>query len=223
MRTILYVDDNLGKIAELKANLNINECNLITYSNPLKFAQEVGELNYDVLILDIMMPFLDGFSLYRKVTSMNNYKGQPVFFLSETRDEELMLNALQIGAGELLTPDMPWAIKRQRILNKLTPKDISKDYINDTNPYGLIVNKERLSVEKSGISVDLTHKEVLLFSSILENEDIAVNELVCMIWGNSIVMSGNNLATHLTNLNKKIKCFGVRARSKKGNLAIVEI
>ncbi len=221
IKRILYIDDNEGKINDFVENIQIEGYKIKTFSNPLEALNEARFIDYDVLVLDIMMPFLDGFQLFQRLSQMDNFKGQPTFFFSETIDEELMLEALKYGSGELLTPDMPWSVKRMRILNKISP---TKTNINDSrNSFGINIDHTRFTISKLGIEVQLTHKEVLLISKILSQKDVIIEEIIDDIWGANSNMSANNLATHISNLNKKIKCFGIKAKSKKGSLALHNI
>lgn len=218
MKRILYIDDNEVKISNFIENINIEGYRVTTFSNPLEALNEARFLDYDILVLDIMMPFLDGFQLFQRMCKMDNFKGQPTFFLSETNDEDLMLEALKYGSGELLTPDMPWSVKRQRILNKVILANDNLD--TTTNPFEIDLNKDRFTASKLGIEVELTHKETLLLATLLNGKEIHIEVIIKDIWGENNSMSANNLATHISNLNKKIKCFGVKARTKRGSLAL---
>lgn len=216
MKTILYIDDNPAKINELRKNLT--SFNVVSYHNPLKASYEIDQLNFDVILLDIFMPFMDGFALYDKIIKMDNYSGQPIFFTSETREEEHMIKALQKGAGELLTPDMPWSVKEQRILNRLRNESTTSSSSGDFH-FDFITGK----VSKDGLEVELTNIEMILFDTINRQPGINREETFHKVWGFDRPLVTNILSTHLTNLNKKIKCLGVRAISRKGDLTIVPI
>ena len=215
MKTLIYIDDNPEKIKQLKENLT--DFRVRFFTNPIEAHQQLPFIDYDVLILDIMMPFMDGFQLYEKVIEMDNYKSQPIFFHSETMDEALMVRALTLGVCELLSPQMPWSVKRQRILNKLDDsKSGASDEIN-----GFQLDFLKMIITSAGKSVVLTSKEMAIFKLVLENPNSSKEVLLSKAWGENVSMSRNNLATHLTNLNKKINCFDVRVKTKKGNLTLI--
>lgn len=133
MNTILYVDDNPQKISSFKEEFS--DFKVISFDNPLEASKMVEDIDYDILVLDIMMPFLDGFELLAKMKKLKNYSEQPTFFLSETNDESLMIKALELGVEDLLTADMSWQVKKVRIKSRLTPKkdnEITFNFIDRT-------------------------------------------------------------------------------------------
>ncbi len=216
MKKILYIDDNPAKISELKDNFC--EFEVISFDNPLKASYEIEYIDYDILLLDIIMPFVDGFKLYEKAIEKRNYCGQPVFFISETIDETHMLEALKRGTGELLTPDMPWAIKKQRILNRLQGQNCRNE-----KSQCLSFNFAKSEVSKDNVKISLTNKEILLLQYVSSNGSVPQSCLISYVWAENSSMAKNNIATHLTNLNKKIKCFGIRASSRQGQVSIIQL
>lgn len=216
MKTLLYIDDNQAKIDELKKNFK--SFNVIYFNNPLQAIQEIDTVHYHVLLIDIIMPFLDGFSLYEKIIQKESYQGQPIFFTSETNEEESMILALQRGTGELLTPDMPWSVKEQRILNKIKEEKMIEN-LNDE----IIFDFATGNVIKESIRVPLTNTEILLLNTIYKNKGITKDDASNLVWGKDRIMAQNNLSTHLFNLNKKVRCLGVRAVSRKGGLNLIKL
>lgn len=216
MKTILYVDDNPEKMQELKTHFP--DFKIIFFSNPLEASYEASFHDYDILFLDIMMPFLDGFGVYDKITSLKNYKKQPTFFISDTNDEELMLKALQLGAEDLLTSDMPWSVKRQRVLNKLNSlPETHREWD------GIKFNFLDSIIRKEGKVIELTRKEMLLMKNVYEKKMILKEELEANVWGAETSMAKNNLATHLSNLNKKINPLGIKVKSRRGIVTLNQL
>lgn len=215
MKTIVYVDDNPQKIEELKDNLP--QYQIIGFENPLEAAEKLESLNYDLMLLDIMMPFMDGFQLYRKVTTLKNFKGQPIFFISETEDEDLMTKALSLGAAELLTPQMPWSVRRQRVENKLSANG-SGHIQNGSLTFNLMEN----TVSGHGHEVELTKKEFLILSLLNGKGSASQDEVIKHVWGGNRTMARNNLSTHLSNLNRKIKPFKLKCFSRMGMVRLEE-
>ncbi len=207
MNTILYVDDNPQKISSFKEEFS--DFKVISFDNPLKASKMAEEIDYDILVLDIMMPFLDGFELLAKMKKLKNYSEQPTFFLSETNDESLMIKALELGVEDLLTADMSWQVKKVRIKSRLTPKnEIKFNFIDRT-------------VELNGVLVELTTKELQLLHVLSQGEGMNKDDLVAAVWGEGKLMVKNNLSTHISNLNKKIHLINKKIQSRKGIVSLL--
>ncbi len=209
MNTILYVDDNPQKISSFKKEFS--DFKVISFDNPLEASKMVEDIDYDILVLDIMMPFLDGFELLAKLKKLKNYSEQPTFFLSETNDESLMIKALELGVEDLLTADMSWQVKKVRIKSRLTPKkdnEIKFNFIDRT-------------VELNGVLVELTSKELQLLHVLCEGEGMSKDKLITAVWGEGKLMVKNNLATHISNLNKKIHLINKKIQSRKGIVSLI--
>lgn len=209
MNTILYVDDNPQKISSFKKEFS--DFKVISFDNPLEASKMVEDIDYDILVLDIMMPFLDGFELLAKMKKLKNYSEQPTFFLSETNDESLMIKALELGVEDLLTADMSWQVKKVRIKSRLTPKkdnEITFNFIDRT-------------VELKGVLVELTTKELQLLHVLSERRGMNKDDLVAAVWGEGKLMVKNNLSTHISNLNKKIHHINKKVQSRKGIVSLI--
>ncbi len=209
MNTILYVDDNPQKISSFKEEFS--DFKVISFDNPLKASKMAEEIDYDILVLDIMMPFLDGFELLAKMKKLKNYSEQPTFFLSETNDESLMIKALELGVEDLLTADMSWQVKKVRIKSRLTAKkenEIKFNFIDRT-------------VELKGVLVELTTKELQLLHVLSQGEGMNKDDLVAAVWGEGKLMVKNNLSTHISNLNKKIHLINKKIQSRKGIVSLL--
>ena len=209
MNTILYVDDKPQKISSFKEEFS--DFKVISFDNPLKASKMAEDIDYDILVLDIMMPFLDGFELLTKMKKLKNYSEQPTFFLSETNDESLMIKALELGVEDLLTADMSWQVKKVRIKSRLTAKkenEIKFNFIDRT-------------VELKGVLVELTTKELQLLHVLSQGEGMNKDDLVAAVWGEGKLMVKNNLSTHISNLNKKIHLINKKIQSRKGIVSLL--
>lgn len=213
MNRIIYIDDNPAKIQEFISNLSNYQ--VIPFENPFEALESLENLEYDGIILDIMIPLIDGFQLFERITKSKAYGGQPIFFHSSSNDLDIKLRALSLGSCELLTPDMSWPEKLVRIKNKLNTKNQESSYIDE-----LIFHLNTFKVQKEGFEIELTPKEFFLFKLVFENKGISTFSVIDEVWGELKQMSENNLSTHFSNLNKKIKVLGLKVASKRGNVFV---
>ncbi len=215
MNRIVYIDDNPAKIQAFQENLK--DFQVTAFENPFEALDAIKTLTFEAIILDIMIPLLDGFQLYERITKSDTYSGQPIFFLSSTNDIDVKLRALSLGSCELLTPEMSWPEKVQRIYNKLNSANQTSTVLSIE---GINFDHNIFKVTKEGLSVELTPKEFFLFKLIVENKEISTIEVIEKVWNNTQNMSENNLSTHFSNLNKKIRSLGFKVSSKRGNVFV---
>ncbi|MEW5894538.1 MAG: HD domain-containing phosphohydrolase [Candidatus Omnitrophota bacterium] len=106
---ILIADDQkLHYLYLQKTLLDTGYQNVLCVSEPLKVRRNVLEFNPDLLILDLAMPFLDGFQVMQQLQSYREELFMPVLALSEERGSDIRLRALESGATDVL--DKPYEI-----------------------------------------------------------------------------------------------------------------
>ena len=101
---ILIIDDQklyirlLEEILETAGYLNIDST-----SNPREAVVTYEELNPDIVLLDLKMPHIDGFQIMREIRKLVSSNRAPILILSEEKDQEIRLKALEAGAADFLT------------------------------------------------------------------------------------------------------------------------
>ena len=205
---VLVVEDdkNLGKVLT----------DYLTSKNYLVQLAEDGEVgfdffinhNYDIIILDIMMPKKDGFSLAKDIRKMN--KDIPIIFLTAKSQKESIIKAFNLGADDYLTK--PFSIEelllRMDAILKRTIK-IDKIELDDNFIIGSYTfhHNQNLLISSSGIKYKLTTKENDLLKLFCENINSKVDRSLALmkIWGDDSYYNARSMDVYIAKLRKYLK------------------
>ena len=198
---ILIVDDEI-KIREVVseyAKASGYECDQA--SNGKDAIDMVAANNYDCVILDIMMPELDGFSACTKIKAIKNV---PVIMLSARTEEDDKLFSFDLGVDDYVTkPFSPKELMaRIRVVcERNAPKSADK-YVIDT----LVIDVLGRSVTIDNKKVTLTPKELDLLIYMVENKNIALgrDKLLSAVWEMDYYDDDRTIDTHIKMLRKDL-------------------
>lgn len=207
MRKILIVDDEFH-IRDLIAKYAHLE-NYETYeAENGKVALDMCEQNeYDLVIMDIMMPELDGFSAVKELRKTSKV---PVIMLSARGEEYDKLYGFDLGIDDYVTkPFSPKELIRRvnAVIARYHAAD--EEVLNIYQYEGLVIDYDAYTVSVDNVRVDLTKKEYDLLVMLIKNINVAVTrfKLLSTIWGISNEMD-RTLDTHVKSLRKKIGKYG---------------
>lgn len=163
----------------------------------------VQEHNYDLVLLDVMLPNVDGFDICRK---LRETKDTPVIMLSALSDEENQIKGYDLGVDEYVTkPYSPKLVlkKIEAILNRY-----SEEVTEDFKVYGIIkynLDKHQIMVEDEDVS--LNKKEWDLFNTFISNKGrlFSRDDLLNKVWGFDYFGDERTVDTHIKRLRKKLR------------------
>ena len=206
-RVLVVEDDkNLGKVLT----------DYLTSKNYLVQLAEDGEIgfdfftnnDYDIIILDVMMPKKDGFSLAKDIRKMN--KDIPIIFLTAKSHKENIIKAFNLGADDYLTK--PFSIEelllRMDAVLKRTVK-IDKIELDDNFIIGSYTfhHNQNLLISSSGINYKLTTKENDLLKLFCENINSKVDRSLALmkIWGDDSYYNARSMDVYIAKLRKYLR------------------
>ncbi|MBR3251950.1 MAG: response regulator transcription factor [Erysipelotrichaceae bacterium] len=198
---ILVVDDEI-KIREVVmeyAKAMGYECDQA--NNGKDAIDLVSRNNYDCVVLDIMMPELDGFSACRKIKAI---KDVPVIMLSARQEEDDKLFSFDLGVDDYVTkPFSPKELMaRIKVVCERRNSSKSSQYVFD----GLVIDVAGRSVSVDGERVMLTPKELDLLIYLVENKNIALgrDKLISAVWDSDYYEDDRTIDTHIKMLRKDL-------------------
>ncbi len=167
----------------------------------------------DLMILDIMMPHLDGFSVCKMAREMS---GLPIIMLTAKSDEEDKLKGYEYGADDYMTkPFSPKVLlaKANALLRRTAafPADMLNDTLNPTISAGKItINPTAHKVFLGGTEITLTHKEYELLYFFMSNPEqiFSREQLLNRIWGYDFEGNTRTVDTHIKTLRQKLGSEG---------------
>lgn len=196
---ILLVEDNKSIIKGLDYAFAQNGYSC-EYCLSLDEAVRKAPFNYDVAVLDIMLPDGNGFDLFKKI---RRYSDLPVIFLTAVDDEDSVVNGLELGADDYITK--PFSTREliariKRVANKNSKKNI-------ITVSGVTLDLDKSAVFENGKQLELTALEYKLLSLLMQNAGkVVTRELIFeKIWdvsGNFV--NDNTLTVYIKRIRKKL-------------------
>jgi DNA-binding response OmpR family regulator len=160
------------------------------------------EESYDLIILDIMIPKLDGVSLLKKIRELG-YK-MPVLMLTAKSEVDTKVKTFGIGADDYLTKpfDFRELLARVHALLRRT-KDIKTGIITIDD---LEIDTEKMEVKRGGKVIELTKKEyqILLYLAMNKGRVVEKSELENHLWDENSTPWSDTLRTHIKNIRRKV-------------------
>lgn len=198
---VLIVDDEEGIRNLIKEYCNSENYNVFETDDGYKVLDIINKNKIDVIILDIMMPKMDGFTLYNKIKEYNI----PTIILSARSEEYDKLMGFDLGIDDYMTkPFSPKELmarikavtKRYNNLDLFTYKDLKVDFIGHV----VSIKEEELK---------LTPKEYDLLEYFINNKNIALSreELLSKIWGYDFFGDDRTIDTHVKMLRNNLKDY----------------
>ncbi len=177
-------------------------------------AKILNEL-YDLIVLDIMMPGLDGFELCKIIRKRSSV---PVVFLTGRVREEDVLYGYELGADDYIVKPFSIAILYSKLLALLerSTQEVIKHKILESGQIQL--DPVRFEVKVAGEVVDLPPKEYQILKYMMEHPGTAVTRklLLAVAWGDDMFITERVIDNRVKNLRKKLKKEGSRIRTLIG-------
>jgi DNA-binding response OmpR family regulator len=197
---ILIVDDEEGIRSVIKEYCLIDDYEVIEADNGVAAIEKFKNNDIDLVVLDIMMPKLDGFSVLKQIKS---FKNVPVILLSARKEEFDKLMGFDLGTDDYMTkPFSPRELMaRIKAILKRT-NAVRDEYIFDT----LKVDFTGHTVMINDKFIKLTPKEFELLSFFIKNPNIALSreQLLSKIWGYDFFGDDRTIDTHIKMLRNNL-------------------
>ena len=203
---ILVVDDDHDIVEILKYNLLSEGYNVRSATNGLQALAVAKEFIPDLIILDIMIPKMDGVETCRQIRTIPELANKLVIFLTARLEEYSEIAAFEIGADDYITkPIKPRAlISRINALFRRNSKKNSENFkITSRN---LEINPSSYTVKINGKKISLPKKEFEILFFLARNPDQVFNReaLLENIWGSGVYVLARTIDVHVRKIREKI-------------------
>lgn len=167
-----------------------------------KGEEAINEGEYDLIILDIMMPEKDGWSLLRKI---KNEGETPVILTSARGEEEDRIFGLELGAVDYMVK--PISMKELVLRVSLRIKKCTRELSGNIAFEDIIISDSKRTVSENGVEINLTPKEFDLLLFLCKSPEQVFNreQLLNKVWAYDFVGDTRTIDTHIKNLREKIK------------------
>jgi two-component system alkaline phosphatase synthesis response regulator PhoP len=206
---ILLIEDNRDLAFGLRNNLEIEGYDVETAENGRAGLEAFGKANPDLLILDLMLPELDGFRVLRSLRQEG--RSTPILVLTAKGEEADKVRALRMGADDYVTKPFGLLELLARVEALLRRAHAGRTAVSDAmevQRFGVIeVNPTERTVYRASQSVDLAPKEFDLLLALLRARGAVVSRLQLMreVWGYSSAVVSRTVDTHIAELRRKLE------------------
>ncbi len=210
VKKILLVDDEPDILEFLSYNLKKEGYEVYTAENGVVAMVVAEKIKPDVIVLDVMMPAMDGIETCRRLRKNADFQDVMILFLTAREEDFTQIAALEVGGDDYVTKPIRPSILVSRIkaLMRRIEKKQTVEIIKETLiTYGdLLIDKEKINVIKNGQVIDLTKKEFELLTLLLvrPGKVYTREEIFFKIWGNDVIVGDRTIDVHIRKLREKI-------------------
>jgi len=205
MSRILIVEDEPTIALALQDDLEIEGYEVEAASDGDTGERKACERAYDVILLDVMLPGKDGFSVCRSLRKQG--VRTPIIMLTARAQEADKITGLDLGADDYITkPFSPGELAAR--VRALLRRSEANGEPRRLHRFGdITVDFDRFEVRCAGQSVELTAQEFKLLRAFLENPGrvMSIDDLLARGWGENVILTDRVVYTHVNNLRGKIE------------------
>lgn len=222
---ILLVDDDPDILELLEYNLAKENYVLAKASNGQQALEVAKSFKPNLVILDVMMPVLDGIETARQMKLMPELKSTIILFLTARGEEYTEIAAFEAGGTDyVVKPIKPRALV-SRIKSMLNRESGSTENTQEIIQIGdLIINRTQYSASFQGRLLVLPKKEFELLSFLAKNPNKVFNrdELLEKVWGTDVYVVERTIDVHIRKLREKIPEYYIKTLKGVGYLFSIE-
>lgn len=218
-KRILVIDDEPDVTELLEYKLKSEGFNVRTSNNPAQIIGELKDYLPDLIILDIMMPELDGIQICRMIRSNASLEQIPIIFLTAKGEMDDRVDGLEAGADDYLckpfnTRELVLRIKS--ILKRVSEGDDKKSPIISVG--NIIIDTDRHRITVRGNDVTLTATEFRLLHLLVSRigKVLPRNELLSHVWNYNADVETRTVDTHIRRLREKLDLDGHMIKTVRG-------
>lgn len=203
MAKILVVDDDAA-ILDLIGNILNKDGHFVTkVSNPLKINME-KVTDYDLILLDIMMPGIDGFSLCLKIRELVDC---PILFLTAKTEESSLVNGLSLGADDYICKPFGVMELRARIAAHLRREHREHSVRMVLGRVCFHLSLKQMTVDNKEIPLTKTEYEICEFLARNCGQIFSKEQILEQVFGFDSESNDNTITTHIKNIRLKFSDY----------------
>lgn len=205
-RTILVVEDDAGIRVVVQDTLTSQGYHVVTADNGMKGLELAQKLNPDLIILDVMLPLMDGFEICKRLRKEGITS--PIMMLTVKDEEVDKVLGLELGADDYVTK--PFSLKELSARVKALLRRV-EDYQNDMGVYrfGKVeLDFHKFESRKDGRDLGLTPLELKILKLMITSKGkvITRDEFLDQVWGvENLNVSHRTVDSHIAHIRKKIE------------------
>ena len=204
--SVLLVEDEENLHEALKLNLELEGYEITSAYSGTEALQKVDQEYFDLIILDVMLPEVDGIAVTETIRIQNNEV--PILILSAKNTSADRVLGLKKGADDYLTKPFnleELLLRVQKLIEK-NKKMLEKDTVGDTYTFGknIIDFKAQEATTKDGERIQISKKEAMLLKLLIENKNEVVprEKILQSVWGYNVYPTTRTIDNFILNFRK---------------------
>lgn len=203
---ILLVDDEADILEFVGYNLRKEGYNVFLSDNGLSAIDKAKEIIPHLIILDVMMPQMDGMETCRELRSISQLDKTIIAFLTARSEDYSQLAGFDAGADDYISKPIKPGLLISRV--KALLRRYSGDAPQESNMLSgnIVIDKERYLVVNNGQEITLPKKEFELLSLLTSkpNKVFTREEIFSRVWGDNVIVGDRTIDVHVRKLREKI-------------------
>jgi DNA-binding response OmpR family regulator len=206
--SILYVEDDTTLLYVTRDNLELKGYSIDSCEDGAVALNWINTRSYDLCILDVMLPKIDGFTLAGKIREKNS--DIPILFLTARSTKEDRIHGLQLGADDYITK--PFSIEELVLKievflrrSKIISAEEKQSSVFNLGRYAFDSGNQQLVDGKKHQQLTYRESELLKFLSVHAGQIVKREEILMTVWGNDHYFSSRSLDVFISRLRKLLK------------------
>jgi len=200
---VMVIDDEEQMRKMIRAFLEKDSYTVVEATDGAHALSLFDQTKPHLLIVDVMMPFMDGFTFAKKVKQLSSI---PLIFLSAKGEEWDKVHGLKLGGDDyIVKPFLPEELLAR--VESVLRRTYHNKVVSDVLTIGpLVINNDSYQVKLHGAPLSLTRKEFSLLHLLAKNKERVYSreQLLHLIWGDNYQGSGRTVDTHIKTLRLKM-------------------
>ena len=205
---ILLVDDEPDILEILSYNLLAEGYTVLTATNGVEAVKQAKKIQPDLIIMDVMMPEMDGIEACEQIRTIPEIKETIITFLTARGEDYSQVAGFEAGADDYITKPIKPKVLVSKIKSLLRRRhDTTPVENSDIITLGdLTIDREAYKIVHKGIEIVLPRKEFELLSLLASKPGKVFkrDEILDKVWGNEVVVGGRTIDVHIRKLREKI-------------------
>ena len=200
------VDDEPDIIEIVSYNLKSEGYQIFTATNGLEAVTSAKKNSPHLILLDIMMPKMDGIEACEKIRKISSLENVIISFLTARGEDYSQVAGFEAGADDYITKPIKPKVLVSKVKSLLRRLKSEKESEETYTVGDIIIDREEYVVYKAGVKISLPRKEFELFSLLTSKPGKVFKREVILdtVWGNEVVVGGRTIDVHIRKLREKI-------------------
>jgi len=199
---VLLVDDEVDILEFLSYTLIENNFSVKTAKNGLNAITQYEKFQPDIIIMDVMMPEMDGITACEKIKNLDTYNDCPIIFLSARNEDFTQIAAYDAGGHDFIQKPT----KPRILMKKLKALIKIKNPEKTRNKNEISINIAKHLVYKVDKKIELTKKQFEILKLLFQNHDVVFSreKIIQKVWGSNYYITQRNIDVQIRQIRKAI-------------------